>query len=489
MTQTVKSLREKGRKDPFFFIKDVLGYKKMVRRPHRDVLDFLQKSDKRTSLILMPRGSYKSSVVTVGHSVWQLLNDPNKRILVASETQRNAIRFVKEMKSHFEESQKFRALYGDWTNKSNTWKEGEFIVKARNQVKKEASVFASSLEKGTIVGLHFDTIILDDVVSKNNINSTEQIEKTIEYYKLLLSILEPDGKIIVIGTRWSSYELYSWLQEEDGPEAGNVDVFIRQAEDEQGNLLMPQVLSRSFLDQQRKTQGEWIYNCQYLNKSTSKELSTFKEKDVVFYEENPPGLIYFISFDPALAQNRHADYNALIVNGVDYLGNWFIQEAIQIKQEITANTDLIFHLVQKYSPLMCFAIEKYQLERVYKKILIDEMDKRKCFFPIKEINNDNRVSKETRIRGLQPFFESRKIHLKKDQRALHLQILNHPHLKNDDLIDALKTQIQVVFPSDYIPEQKKEEENLTRNEKKVWSELKEFDKKRKVHRTYREDYI
>jgi predicted phage terminase large subunit-like protein len=391
---------------------------------------------------------------------------------------------VGEIRDHIEYNEKFRTLYGDWTNKGRIWKANEFVIKPKQAGKggKESSVTAGSLEKGSITGKHFSTIILDDVVSVNNVNSEEAIQKTIEHYKLLLSILNPGGQIIVVGTRWGMFELYSWLQDPEGPEYDQVDTFYRAAEDKDGNLLMPEVLTRDFLNQQRKTQGSYIYSCQYLNRPESSEINIFKKEYLRYYTKNPEGLIFFMTVDPALSERQGADYSGLVVNGVDYYGNWYIQEAIGERLGLTEIVNKIFELNKKYQPMMCIGMEKFALEKVLQFNLNNRMQETGIYIPIKEIDSGGRIGKEARIKGLQPFFEQRKIYIKKSQIELEHQLLYFPQIKYDDIIDALKSQIQIVFPSDVKPLKKKDGPTLTSNERKVWSELDEF-KPRRVRRS------
>jgi len=175
--KTLEDAREKALKNPYYFIKRVMGFDRMIPHPHQTMLDFKYNTDYDRKLLLSPRGSFKSSVITVGATVWDIVKNPNIRILIVHETQKSAIRYVKEIKTHFEQNVKLRALFGDYVSKDNTWRDNEFIVSKRTVPRRDATVMAASLEKGTIVGLHFDRIILDDVVSMNNINSPEQLEK------------------------------------------------------------------------------------------------------------------------------------------------------------------------------------------------------------------------------------------------------------------------------------------------------------------------
>jgi predicted phage terminase large subunit-like protein len=484
---SLKEAARKGRDDLYYLTKYILGYDKLKPNPHCELTEFMNNSGKRTKLILMPRGSFKSTIISVGYTIQSLIRDPNKTVLVSSETQSNAGNWISEIRSHFEGNERFKRLYGDWSNKGNIWKANALVIKPRNKPKKEASITAGSLEKGTQVGQHYDLIILDDVVSMNNINSDEAIQKTIDHYKLLLSILNPGGEIVVVGTRWGFHELYAWLQDPEGPEFDQVGTFHRAAEDDDGKLLMPEVLNREFLEQQRKTQGSYIYSCQYLNKPEQSSLNVFRKDQVQFYEKSPKGLIYFLTVDPAVSMVANSDYTGIIVNGVDYYGNWFIQEAINEKLEPSALIHRIFGLVQQYQPLMCVAMEKFALEKMLKVNLLAEMEKTGIVFAIQDLETNTRINKQARIRALQPMFENRKVFLKKEHTELFRQVVYFPQLKHDDVLDALKSQLPIVFPSDVKPDDEEMVEKLTINEQRMWDNLdKEFPKtkKRKVKQYY-----
>lgn len=483
--QRLRKIARRGRDDLFFFCKEILGYDRAAKKPHGELAKFLNNSKTKKKLILMPRGSYKSSIVTIGKCVQDLVKNPNETILIASETQRKAIKFVKEIKGQIEQNPKFKALYGDWVNKGNTWKENEFIIAPRNKVKKEPSVMAGSLEKGALTGFHFSKIYLDDVVSISNINSPEQIEKTIDYYKLLLSILNPDGEIYICGTRWGAWELYSWILDKENPEHENFDIFHRPAEDEDGNLTMPHILSREFLDDIRATQGEYIYNCQYLNKVVNSDLSTFKQEHIQLYTDPPKGLIYFMSVDPAISVKERSDYSGVIVVGVDYEHNWWVEEALNLKVEPNDLMEEIFKLNAKYEPMMCLGMEKFALEKVLKVNLTLEMDKRNTFIPITDIGTDTRISKEARIRALQPRFENKQIFIKKGLDALTHQIVQHPAGKHDDLIDCLKNFLQITFPSDYKSDDEKPVkclDHLSPKEQAIWRGVDKLANRKKIKR-------
>lgn len=86
------------------------------------------------------------------------------------------------------------------------WSQSEIILSTRTKNLKEASVVAGGIGT-TKVGQHFDYIIADDLNSPQNTNSIDNAKKVIEHYKYNISILEPTGTYVVIGTRYSSNDV------------------------------------------------------------------------------------------------------------------------------------------------------------------------------------------------------------------------------------------------------------------------------------------
>lgn len=454
----------------------------MQPNPHRELTEFVLKAGARIKLILMPRGTFKSSVVTVGYPAFRLANNPNLRILITGETQKNSKKFVKEIKDHFGTNQRFHSIFGNWKSSDNAWRDDEFIVNARTAVKKEPSVMASSLEKQTTTGLHFDIIIVDDPVSLANINTPEQIQKTIDYFRMLLSVLEPNGEIIVIGTRYSPLDLYGHLIDLKFEEGENIDILIKEAINDEGKPNFPEILSEEFLLEQKRLQGDFTFFGQYLNRPVSPETCIFRQDDIQFFDKPPDGLVYFITLDPAVSKKERSDFTAIIVNGVDNEHNYFVLEAFQAKLNPTEIIETVFQFVEQYPP-DCVAMERHTLEQILLVNFHYEMDKRKVFFPIKDLPTDTRIAKATRIRALQPRFQAKKIFIKREHKELQYQIINYPAgCKNDDLLDALKSQLQITYPSPFIPFEEKKC-SIPAKDMEMWDKMRKETKSRHVKRT------
>ncbi len=178
--------------------KDLLGYRDMRWHTHGRMIEALE-ADTARKLIVMPRGTFKSSIGCVGYPIWTLMSYPNERILIDSEVYENSKNFLREIKGHLA-SDDFQAVFGDW--RSNTWNESEMTVSTRTKILKEASITASGIGAGK-TGQHYDLIIGDDYNSPKNSQTSEQRAKVIRHYQMSTALLDPGKRMAIIGTRYA----------------------------------------------------------------------------------------------------------------------------------------------------------------------------------------------------------------------------------------------------------------------------------------------
>jgi hypothetical protein len=203
-------LKETYKTSLYHTAKVLLGYQDVNRRTHGAILELLQNSSQR-KLICVPRGCLKSSLACVAYPIWLLINNPDLRILIDSELYTNSSTFLREIKSHLE-SENFVNLFGDF--RSRVWNESEIIISQRTKNLKEASVTVGGIGT-TKVGQHFDVIIGDDYNSPTNTNTPENAQKVISHYKYNISILEPGGTYVLIGTRYAQNDLIGHVLENE----------------------------------------------------------------------------------------------------------------------------------------------------------------------------------------------------------------------------------------------------------------------------------
>lgn len=198
------------KKDLYKFSRYLLGFQDVNKQTHGSIISALE-SDTTRKLICVPRGCLKSSIACVAYPIWLLINNPDLRIILNSELYTNSKNFLREIKQHLE-SPEFTQLFGQF--KTNTWNEGEIIIKQRIKKLKEASITCAGIGT-TKVGQHADVIIHDDLNSHDNSSSPEACKKVIDHYRYSLSILEPTGTMVVIGTRYSENDCIGWILREE----------------------------------------------------------------------------------------------------------------------------------------------------------------------------------------------------------------------------------------------------------------------------------
>lgn len=163
-----------GLEDLEYFCHNVLGYDDIDPEVHGELIKRLTNGS-RKKLILLPRGSFKSSISTICWPIWSFLKNPDIRILIDSEVLENSQKFVNQIKTHLGNPE-FKVTYGNLLDGRERLTAREFTVSSReNRKLKEPTVYATGI--GTVnVGMHYDLIIADDLHSEKNVGTKEQID-------------------------------------------------------------------------------------------------------------------------------------------------------------------------------------------------------------------------------------------------------------------------------------------------------------------------
>ncbi len=457
--------REKYRNNFKGFCRDILGYSDM-NSIHSDLCSFLVKP-KRYKLILMPRFTFKSCIVTIGTSLWRLARDYDMRILIYSDALAKAKGFLTSVTNHITgkiEGSKFRELYGHWEvdPKKDKWNQEQIVIAFRQNAQAEPSVDTGGQDSSKI-GFHYDLIIFDDIVSDQNVTTKAQMDKTVDCYKKALSLLKPGGDIIIVGTRWNFGDLYGRLIAEN--DSGLFDVFIKKAKLE-NKYLFDNIGENSLTPQRlqllKKQQGTATYSCLYLNDPVSGENAIFKAEDFSFFNAKGEDLYITATIDPA---GEGEDMTAITVVGTDHEMNMYLLEIVA-KVEITPSQMIeeIVRLNRKYK------FKKFGIEtNFFRGTLKLELEQRRMkehtedpqgfpSFGIEEFKASGKKGerKHQRILALQPYhergaikFPGTKLELLQDNYAeLANQFLKYTidgaKSQHDDIIDSLAYHLPLI---------------------------------------------
>lgn len=477
--ETLQKIALRCKTDLYFLCREVLNYDKMEPHTHQELCDYTTSilpnppelphnpefdPRKNLLLLLMPRGTFKSSVVTIGFTLQFFLNEPSGRVLIDSETFGKSKAFLREIMEHLTNNEIYRdifyAIHGcyPFTKKSEMklWTDSQVILPCRSVPKKEPSISCAGIDV-TQNGMHYDLIICDDLHSEKNVTSKEMIQNVIEHYKLAFSLLDPGKPMIVIGTRWHELDLYGHIidfEQED------FNILKKSAYNPDGTLFFPEVLSEDALDKIRRRQGTSIFSKQYLNEPVSDENATFKKEQ---WAENRIHLTEIIGrpinwywlIDPSYTDPRntgvYSDFAGFVLAGIDYQREYYVRYCIRRKMTYSDIINTMFELYTdpKFKDMKKV---KFILEVIGTKSLSYELNqeqkRRNTWLPVQEIKSRDK-NKEERIRGLAPVYENGMMHhvIECPQlEELEMELAQFPAGRHDDLVDPLATLLEVASP-------------------------------------------
>lgn len=468
--------------EPYLFHRDVLcddtknhfgvSNKDRLRPFHQEGLEWInRRTGKRLKLILWPRGHLKSTIFTQGETTRRLLKIPNLRVFIASSTSDMAKTFLSAIKGYFG-SEIVKEYYGDWlpTSKSGKYyKNNEFeltLLCRTNTALREPSISVAGLE-ATRVSQHYDLIVCDDLVVEENVGNFEQMDKVWRIWQSYLDLLEPDGEMWVIGTRYHPLDLYGRIISDyvdprcfDGFDTQHIDhchcefdVSIKQLRSDAGDYLFDSKFDDKVAQQLLSIKGQRFFSCQYENNPSSADTVWFNEAEIEAAIISPEEidairdkLVWYMAVDPAESVERRSSYTALVVVGVDHsTGIWYVDFAKQTRVDTAGFINAVFDAHRQLHPHR-FGLE-LSTRKALEYVLKDKMAQLNYFFTIEEVKpalGKQPNAKETRIRSLKPLFEAGRIKINKNLRDLVSILYTLPASPTYDLVDCLSFILQMV---------------------------------------------
>ena len=442
---------------------------------HDELSSFLSKAGNRIHIEL-PRGHLKSHIVTQSWTIQQILRNPDIRILIVNAVEGNSAKMMRWIRGNLSKGSILPAIWGVF--ETDTWSQDELLIRQRTKQLVAPTVMAAGLQK-TLTSQHFDLIIADDVVVPDNVATKEQREKVYEFYLSLFDLLEPDGRMVVIGTRYHQDDLYARIIEENAVHH-NWSLFIRSCYNPDGTVLFPEKFTPAQLDDIKK-KSFYHFSTQYLNDPIDPENADFRSEWIKYYDgktKNPLSL--YLCVDPASSLGRDADYSAGTVSGKYPDGTIRVVDYFRRRVVPSELVDQIFETVRKWrlqGHYVQVGIENFTLKTL-KQDLTNKMKRDQFYFQVDEIkkmrgpNGERSEVKNARIRSLQPLFEQGLIELRRDMSDFVDELLSFPRGKHDDLIDSLSLALDKLLPgSETVPVQEIKEGTMGALMKRIENRL------------------
>lgn len=412
-------------------------------------------------LDLWAREHYKSTIITFGKTIQDLLCNPELTVGILSYNRSTAKRFLRQIKLEFENNSRLKKWFPDvlWDNpqrEAPKWSEETGIILKRNGNPKEASIEAHGLVDGQPTSSHFGLVVYDDTVTRESVYTPEQIRRTNEAWELSLNIGTRGGAVRYIGTRYHFNDTYKLMMDR-----GAAIPRIHPATDNGKFEGEPVLLDRTELDKKRREMGEYTFGAQMLQNPVSESAQGFREEWFQVYQSlKPPFGNRYILVDAANAKREHNDYTSMWVVELRDDGNYYVIDGVRDRLNLTERTRALFHLHRKHKPIVV-GYEKYGL--------MSDTDHMRyvmgveCYrFPIIELGGA--IPKNDRIRKLIPLFQAGRVLFSHNIQYIDLlgkshnlsteflqdEYLGFPVSSHDDMLDCLARitmpELGAVFP-------------------------------------------
>lgn len=294
------------------------------------------------------REHYKSTIITYAGAIQEILRNPEVTIGLFSHTKPIAKAFMSQIKRELESNETLRNLFPDvlWDNPqrdSPSWSlDGGLIVKRKTNPK-EATIEAHGLVDGQPTSRHFGLLIYDDVVTRESVNTAEQISKTTESWELSDNLGSSGGRKWHVGTRYSYADTYA-----DIIKRGAAILRHRPATDTGDISGTPVLFSQAEWERKVRDQGEATIACQMLGNPLAGHQRMFDQADLQVYEIRPETLMVYIMVDPARSIKKDSANTAMAVVGVDYAGNKYLLDGFDHKMDLQERWHRMRDLYRKW---------------------------------------------------------------------------------------------------------------------------------------------
>ena len=386
-------------------------------------------------LDLWAREHWKSSIITFGLTLHDILNDPETTFGFFSHTRPIAKAFLRQIQREMESNKVLHQcfpdiLWGENTKDSPKWSEDDGIIVKRKSNPNEATIEAWGLVDGQPTSKHFKKLLYDDVVVAGSVTNEDMIAKVMVEMERSYNLGTTPGVKRAAGTRWHFNDAYRTvsergtfkLREYPGREGG-----------EDGKSI---VWNDETHQEKRRNMGPYTYAAQILLNPKADALQGFKREWLRHYKTISVSqwmkMSRYLLADPASSKKKGSDYTAMGVIGLNTDGRFYLLDYIRDRLSLTERTSRLFELHRQWKIRQPVRYEKYGLQADTEHIK-SEQEKQNYRFDLIEVGGQTK--KQDRIGRLIPVFEQGNFYL---PESLHKT--NYEKVTIDLIRDFIESQ-------------------------------------------------
>lgn len=376
-------------------------------------------------LDLWAREHYKSTIITWGKTIQDILINPEVTVGIFSHTRPIAKGFLGQIKREFEDNEWLKHIYPDvlWSNpgkEAPKWSEDGGLIVRRKGNPKESTIEAHGLVDGQPTSKHFALRVYDDVVTRESVTSPEMVQKTTDAWDLSQNLGTADGRVRTIGTRYSLYDTYASMLDR-----GAVVPRIHAATHNGRLDGAPVFFTAEHWAEKLRNSSRSILASQQLQNPMADEAATFLPQWLRAYEVRPRTLNVYIMCDPSRGRSATSDNTAIAVVGIAAGGTKFLLDGVCHRMTLSQRWQALRGLYHRWSAMrgvqhVAVGYERYgaqsddeyfqeQMEIEHKR---NQLDRKPnvigAHFMIEELNwpREGGNSKQERVERLEPDFRN-----------------------------------------------------------------------------------
>ena len=413
-------------------------------------------------LDLWAREHFKSSTITFGLTIQDILRDPEVTFGIFSHTRPIAKAFLRQIMREMETNRTLHAafpdvLWGTDTKQAPKWSEDDGIIVRRKSNPNEATVEAWGLVDGQPVSKHFRVLLYDDIVVQASVTTPDMIAKTMARLEESYSLgVTPGGIRRFAGTRWHFNDAYRTIVERGTAIAREHPGRVGGTEEGE-SVYWPEETHI----EKRRDMGPYTYAAQILLNPKADAMQGFRREWLRHYKRiRVEDLNWYLCVDAASSKKKGSDYTAIWAVGLGADSNYYCVPVVRDRLNLKERADRVFAAHRQYKP-RDVRYEKYGLMADIEH-LQDRMERENYRFRITEVAGQ--TSKQDRIKRLLPLFEAGRIWLPESHTVTDWQKvpvnLVHAFIEeeymafpvglHDDMLDALariaEPDLKLVWP-------------------------------------------
>ena len=454
----------------------------------------MTKKRKARHAIAAPRGHAKSTIVSLVYVLWCVLYLKERLILIASNTQEQAVTLLKDIKHQLKSNPLIILDFpeGCRGKKPKPWRDTKI------QLPNGAMICVYGVGQNPR-GIKHDKdrpglIIADDLENQEQAESEEQRNKLRSWFsRTLLNTGHPHTNVVVIGTilhqdsllatlvdrerkpgwggriykavkefssnpqlweKWTSvFRSHDDYEGAGGPDAARSFFEANRQQMLEGtDVLWVERESYYDLMVMRESEGLRSFQSEKQNEPINPQLCIFKEEDFVFWDDEYRDLQHLIecvgprarfygACDPSMGKNKRGDYTAIVILLRD--------PRTKINYVIAADLSHLapsgaINKITEYARM--YEFQKFAIEsNNFQQLMVDDLRRSIVAYGrrlnVHEITS--RTNKQSRIGSLEPYVKQGNLRFCRKHILLLSQLIQFPLAKNDDGPDALEMAMQV----------------------------------------------